>query len=149
MVRAIPAVSRLDEAQLLDVDLKALESVREVVEKQTLHFEQGSAQFAPGQRDRLPPLARQIRELLRVAQGLGRGARVEIVGHTDGGGSESTNRRLSERRAERLLSLLVSEGVASIHDPKAPASTLQSASPPINHAPLRPSASAPSERTVS
>ena len=115
MVRAIPVVSRLDEAQLVDIDLEALESLREAVEKQTLHFEQGGAQFAPGQKDRLPVLIQQIKNIHGIAQGLGIGNRVEIVGHTDGGGSESGNRRLSERRAERVLALLVSEGIQEAH----------------------------------
>jgi len=39
-------------------------------------------------------------------------ARVQIAGHTDSDGSESSNQTLSERRAQSVYQYLVSKGIA-------------------------------------
>lgn len=68
-----------------------------------IEFETGSAQFTPaGQTvlDQLMPVLRQLQ-----------GRRFEIIGHTDGLGTRSTNVALSLARAESVRSYLVAKGL--------------------------------------
>jgi len=69
-----------------------------------LLFSTGSAQLQPGAYDRLRTLANTLNNYPKSA--------VVIKGHTDSTGSESANQRLSEERAERVRTFLVSEGVS-------------------------------------
>jgi outer membrane protein OmpA-like peptidoglycan-associated protein len=69
-----------------------------------LLFDSGSAQLEPGAYDRLRSLARTLSAYPQSA--------VRVSGHTDSTGGERLNQRLSEERADRVLSFLVAEGVS-------------------------------------
>ncbi len=68
----------------------------------TLYFDQGTTRITDASR---PTLAKVRTEVASRA-----GAAVEVVGHTDTVGSGDDNDRLSQRRAEEIVRLLVSEG---------------------------------------
>jgi outer membrane protein OmpA-like peptidoglycan-associated protein len=70
-----------------------------------LLFDSGSAQLEPGAYERLRSLARTLNNYPE--------SRVTVRGHTDNSGEERTNQRLSEERADRVRSFVVSEGVAA------------------------------------
>ena len=69
-----------------------------------LLFDSGSSSLHPGAYDRLRSLARTLNNYPE--------SQVIIKGHTDSMGRESFNQRLSEERADRVRSFLISEGVA-------------------------------------
>ena len=69
----------------------------------SLLFDTGSSTLYPGAQDRMRSLARTLNNYPK--------SRVIIKGHTDSTGSDSTNQRLSEDRADRVRSFLVAEGV--------------------------------------
>jgi outer membrane protein OmpA-like peptidoglycan-associated protein len=60
-------------------------------------------------------LSLALHQLFRVAQQAGYEVRLQIIGHTDGTGSEGRNRPLSQRRAERVLALLASDDISEAH----------------------------------
>jgi outer membrane protein OmpA-like peptidoglycan-associated protein len=82
-----------DEARVLregaDVTIRLL----------TLSFEVGQSEIDPSQRDVLDRLQRAILEFP--------GSRVTVEGHTDSFGSDATNLRLSQERAQAVRSYLL------------------------------------------
>jgi outer membrane protein OmpA-like peptidoglycan-associated protein len=70
-----------------------------------LLFDSGSSSLQPGAYDRLRTLARTLNNYPK--------SQVIIKGHTDSEGSERFNQSLSEQRADRVRSFLISEGVAT------------------------------------
>lgn len=68
-------------------------------------FDSGSSSLQPGAYDRLRTLARTLNNYPR--------SQIIIKGHTDGEGSDRFNQTLSEQRADRVRSFLISEGVAT------------------------------------
>ncbi len=107
--RAIPGVTRFDDSTLTDEES---ESMRKLIEQQIIRFTVGTSRIGPGQGETLTPLTAQIQRLITMAEAAGRIAKIEIVGHTDTEGEKSTNQRLSEERASRLLSMLAERGVS-------------------------------------
>ncbi len=95
----IPGVSRFDPTALLNAELDA--AVRRI-EGITILFERGTTQFAQDSDAQLRILVDAIRDLERIAASLGRTARLQIVGHTDGDGDPASNLPLSRARAERV-----------------------------------------------
>jgi outer membrane protein OmpA-like peptidoglycan-associated protein len=70
-----------------------------------LLFDTGAAQLQPGAYDRLRSLATTLNNYPKST--------VIIKGHTDSQGGDSFNQRLSEDRADRVRTFLISEGVAA------------------------------------
>ncbi len=112
LVRAMPGVVAFDDGNLIDEDLKEPELLRRRIEQWIVRFEVGATQIAPGQTAMLKDLTDQIQKLVALAPTAGRVAKIEIVGHTDAEGDETTNRKLSEDRAARVLSMLATKGLS-------------------------------------
>jgi outer membrane protein OmpA-like peptidoglycan-associated protein len=70
-----------------------------------IHFATGSAEFRPGDIEKLEAVARVLRENPDL--------KIRVDGHTDAIGSEEYNLALSERRAFAVRSYLVEHGVAA------------------------------------
>ena len=75
-----------------------------------LRFPVGSAELAPDQIASLKALAPEIAALLQKAETLHKSVAIEVVGHSDSTGPESTNQLLSKDRAENVMWQLVREG---------------------------------------
>jgi OOP family OmpA-OmpF porin len=97
---AIPGVAGFDERTLLSEEARRLEA-------QTIRFIAGTAQPIAGQDGELQSLVAAARQLAQADPG----ARIEVIGHTDAEGSETTNQRLSENRAARILSVFMANGI--------------------------------------
>lgn len=86
----------------------------EVVEKRavrfdlnsSLLFQTGSSKLQPEALGRLSALASSLQENPE--------SEIHIIGHTDASGSEATNQRLSEARAESVSLYLAQEGVSEV-----------------------------------
>jgi OOP family OmpA-OmpF porin len=109
-VQIIPGINQFQENNLIDTDLRQLESSKKYIEKQMLHFANNRLQLASGQNDTLQKLSGELKKLLVSARSLNKDVRVKIVGHADKSGSGKTNRILSQARAKVVLSTLVSKG---------------------------------------
>jgi outer membrane protein OmpA-like peptidoglycan-associated protein len=70
-----------------------------------LLFDRGASQLQPGAYDRLRTLANTLNNYPQST--------VIIKGHTDSTGEDAFNQRLSEDRADRVRTYLISEGVSS------------------------------------
>lgn len=111
LARGIPGITQFKTENLIETERKKLESSKEQIEKQVLRFGEGNTQLEPSQDNTLQTLVREIKKLSDSAPSLDKDVYIEIVGHTDKGGSEETNTLFSQARADAVLSILVSKGV--------------------------------------
>lgn len=110
----VPGVLRFATDQLTDEGLAALRPVSERLAAIALRFDVGVAELPRREYGLLDEAAAVLQELATVARDSGVAVRVDVVGHTDGTGSESTNVRLSRARAEWVLSALEARGVRDL-----------------------------------
>lgn len=96
-VRWLPGLGQLREDKLLDL---------ERIEDPLLMFKLDRAELVPGQEDQFNRLATDIGRLQAQAQAMQKNVRLEIVGHTDGSGTEQRNDSLSVERARAVASAL-------------------------------------------
>lgn len=111
--KSLSEIARFQGDNLVDLDQQNLTVLKESIEGESLRFGARSTQTASPQKMAIGDLARKIRQLNHSAEALGKSARIEIIGHTDSSGNERTNLIISHKRAQHVLSLLVSEGLES------------------------------------
>jgi len=108
-VRTIPGIVKVEDKNLVDLDVSELALIKERIEGHIFLFRVGGAVPVPNHEKIIRELSREITNLNKIINKVGRG-HVEIVGHTDDSGSEKANLRLSQQRAEKVLSLLRKAG---------------------------------------
>jgi outer membrane protein OmpA-like peptidoglycan-associated protein len=81
------------------------------VERRKIYFRSDSSQIPQEEMIAIDETAEEINSLLRSAASNGKKIKVEIIGHTDGSGTERRNLRLSSERAAEVLASLVALGV--------------------------------------
>ena len=111
---AIPGVLRYDADQLVDEGLAAIRPAWQRLEAIVLRFDVGAPELPGRGQAALGQAAAALQELAALARETGSVVRVDVVGHTDGTGSEGTNVRLSRARAEWVLSSLEAKGVRDV-----------------------------------
>jgi OOP family OmpA-OmpF porin len=109
--RFIPGITQFQDKNLIDIELKHLESYKNQVEQELLFFSQGTTEFFPGEDKKLKNLVLQIQKLLDAAKYVDKNVGIQIVGHTDLTGTETRNIALSQARANKILSYLSSQGI--------------------------------------
>jgi OOP family OmpA-OmpF porin len=107
----VPGVRSFDATGVVDPELEAL--VRRL-ETRTVCFPLGVATLAPEQADLLREIAADVEALDERAGGLGRRARLGVVGYADQPGSDDLNLKLSRERAENVLAALGLQGPKSL-----------------------------------
>jgi OOP family OmpA-OmpF porin len=112
LARLIPGVEAWQRDGLIDTTLTELALLTQQIEQGTLLFRRGTAQLVSGQEEVLQPLITTLHRLQHIARVLSVQVQVHIIGHTDTTGGEEKNKTLSQERAERLLSVLVAQGIA-------------------------------------
>ncbi len=108
----VPGIHGVDVTQLNNTDQAEFARLRRVVQAALVRFPLSSSTPLPGEMENLDRLASQIKALLAKAQVLHQDVRLELVGHSDSSGEESTNKPLSQSRADRVLGELLRDGVA-------------------------------------
>ncbi len=111
--QSLSGIARFQEDNLVDLDQRNLAVLKESIEGESLRFGARSTRTASPQESAIGDLAGKIRQLNDSAEALGKRARIEIIGHTDSSGNERANLIISHKRAQHVLSLLVSEGLQS------------------------------------
>jgi len=110
----IPGVQGLDTGALADSDLTAVSGVVTRIESTVLRFDPGSAELPLREEAVFHAVLAALDELGETAHRAVMVVRVDVVGHTDGTGSERTNVRLSRARAEWVLSAIEAAGVSGL-----------------------------------
>ena len=111
--QSLSGIARFQEDNLIDQDQRNLAVLKESIEGESIRFGARSTRTASPQESAIGDLAGKIRQLNDSAEALGKRARIEIIGHTDSSGNERANLIISHKRAQHVLSLLVSEGLQS------------------------------------
>ena len=108
----VPGIRGVDAPHLVSATEAEFERLDGVIQSTVLTFPVGSADLLPDQAASLKALAPQISQLLQKAEALHKSVVLQIVGHSDSTGPESTNEPLSTDRAESVIRQLVGEGAA-------------------------------------
>ena len=108
-VLSIPGIVKVNDRNLVDIDVSELALIKERIEGHIFLFRLGGSVPVPNQEKMIRSLSQDISNLNKIINKVGRG-HVEIVGHTDDSGSEKANLKLSQERAEKVLSLLRKAG---------------------------------------
>jgi len=94
-----------------DLDLARFEAFRTKIEQRYFLFEFDSADMIKGQEPEFQAFLDDLQNLLNAAKGLEKVVRIEIVGHADSLGTEMGNLILSQERADKILAVLLREGL--------------------------------------
>ncbi len=128
---SIVGVDAIDFERLEDTQARALEHVRQSLERSVLYFERARGQPSPGQEDAIDTIETLVREAQQLSRHTGVPLRIVIVGHADPTGARDFNHELSNRRALSVLRLLETRGVdttsVSVSQAALPASSSPSA----------------------
>lgn len=108
----IPGIRDVDAPRLISATESEFDRLESVIHSTVLTFPVGSADLVPDQAASLKLLAPEITALLQKAQLLHKSVVLDVVGHSDSTGPESTNQLLSRDRAENVVRQLVREGAA-------------------------------------
>ncbi|MET0375577.1 MAG: OmpA family protein [Rhizorhabdus sp.] len=98
-----PRTRAIDPAKLDSRQLALLQALPPAAVRLTLYFKEGTTQLTP---DSLPGLDFLKAEIMKRP-----GAEVQVTGYTDTVGSSEDNDRLSQRRAEEVLTALAEQGI--------------------------------------
>jgi outer membrane protein OmpA-like peptidoglycan-associated protein len=110
----IPGVITFEAGRLVDEGLTAIRPAQSRLEAVIIRFDVGVAELPRREEASLDQAAAALLELAAVAREAGIALKVDVIGHTDGTGSEGTNVRLSRARAEWVLSALEAKGVRDL-----------------------------------
>jgi OOP family OmpA-OmpF porin len=108
----IPGVRKVDSSQLEELEGPDVIRLEAALRSTLVTFPVGSATPTPGEEAKFDRAAEQIKLLLAKEELPGSKLAIEVVGHTDNSGSESSNRPLSQDRSEYVTRRLVENGVA-------------------------------------
>jgi OOP family OmpA-OmpF porin len=108
----VPGIRSVDFSQLTDTDQAEFNRLKGLVQGAVIRFPLSSATPMPEDLERFHGVVPQVRALLEKAQLLRKSVEVEVVGHSDSSGVESTNIPLSQSRADRVVYELVRDGVS-------------------------------------
>ena len=106
----VPGVSKIDERNLVDLDERAYQQSKSVIESAFVYFLVNKDNFATEGFAALSRLPDEIRRCLSAASRLGLDIQIEVRGYADAVGSEAKNTELSQRRAEAVRDFLVKCG---------------------------------------
>ena len=106
-----PSVTEIQTENLIETERQELQSSKEKLEKQILYFDKGNTQLLASENGKLQAVIKEIKKLTTVAPFFQKDVRIQIFGHSDKGGSAENNLRLSQARANAILSALVSQGI--------------------------------------
>ncbi len=107
----IPELLRVDASRLIDVDVRYLIAAKDRIESVRFSFARNASDPSGTAAQSLAEVAVRIDEVRSYARRVGDGVVVEVVAYTNDTGDDDYNRRLALARAERIVDLLVEQGV--------------------------------------
>jgi OOP family OmpA-OmpF porin len=102
----LPGVTRIETGQLVDTEVKQLETLKDKLESKTIAFGVGESSISQDQRSALMDISQTIQALDQTAIVLGISPRINIRGSTSPDGGKELNKNLSVRRAKAVLNEL-------------------------------------------
>jgi OOP family OmpA-OmpF porin len=115
MVQFIPGITKYQEENLVDTESAKLLSAKAEIEKEVILFEEGTTQLIAGEEQKLQKLIQAIKNITNTARVLDKAVSIEILGHSNTGGSEQRNIILSSERARAIASIFASRGIETLN----------------------------------
>lgn len=106
----IPGVDNYNSDELIDADYRSFKIISKRIEDYKIYFDFQKTKLTDDSQKKLDLLNELINKLIQTADSINKTIQIEITGHTDSIGQEATNMRISEKRAERAVTYLVSKG---------------------------------------
>lgn len=110
LARGIPGIAQFRTDNLIATE-EEIQLTKKQIESQMLYFSDGNAQLLPGQEVQLKRVVKEISRLTDLAPFVNQDFRIEIIGYANNDGSQESNLRLSQVRANAVLSILGSQGL--------------------------------------
>jgi outer membrane protein OmpA-like peptidoglycan-associated protein len=101
---AQPELAHMDTQGLLDAE-QEMRGLIQRIEKTAIYFSEGTG-LMPGQEATLQNLLTEVQQLLVFSQALNQSIQLQIIGNTDGVGSQAFNQQLGQQRAEEIVNWL-------------------------------------------
>lgn len=109
---SVPGIGAIDKHNLIDLDQRAFQQSKSVIESAFVYFLPNKDNFATEGFTALSRLPEEMHRCLTAASRLGLDVQVEVRGYADSVGSGQKNVDLSQRRANAVRDFLVSCGFA-------------------------------------
>jgi outer membrane protein OmpA-like peptidoglycan-associated protein len=106
----VPGINKIDERNLTDLDQRAYQQSKSVIESAFVYFLVNKDNFATEGFAALSRLPDEIRRCLTATSRLGLEIEIQVRGYADSVGSEQKNFELSQRRAEAVRDFLIKCG---------------------------------------
>ena len=103
----VPGIRTIDEHNLTDLDQRAFQQSKSVIESAFVYFLLNKDNFATEGFTALSRLPDEMRRCLSAASRLGLEVQIEVLGYADAVGTEAKNNELSQRRADAVKDFLV------------------------------------------
>jgi len=108
----VPGIRSVQFAPELEPEHQAFVEAKAAVESMVIKFPVDSAILGTSERASIRKLAQNVQSLLAAAQALHQEVSIQVVGHTDSTGAETSNLTLSQQRADRVAWELRQSGIA-------------------------------------
>jgi len=108
----VPGVRSVEFAPELQPDQLAITEGKSQIQGAVIRFPLASAVLSSTERTVLKTVSQNIQALMATARARNQEISVEVIGHTDSTGAETSNLNLSQRRADRVAWELAQNGIA-------------------------------------
>lgn len=109
--RFIAGIESFNGSELLNETEELFRSEMSRLEQLSLRFHSGTARLLEGQERMLDAMGTTLLSLLQTAEEAKISVRIQVRGHASRDGSQAINDRLSQQRADRIVSLMADRGV--------------------------------------
>jgi outer membrane protein OmpA-like peptidoglycan-associated protein len=106
----IPGITSVDERNVIDLDQRAFQQSKSILENASVYFLGGKDEIAPEGFVVLARLPDQINRLANAAKQIGTDVTLDIQGSADGRSDDAKQPDLGQRRADKVRDFLVSCG---------------------------------------
>jgi outer membrane protein OmpA-like peptidoglycan-associated protein len=107
----VPGIRAVQLAPGMEPEQLAFADAKNKIESAIVKFPVGSAALSSSEQAALRNLVASLQSLLTAANNLRQNATLEVRGHTDSTGAETSNQNLSQRRADRVAWELAQMGI--------------------------------------
>jgi OOP family OmpA-OmpF porin len=111
--RLIAGINSFNSSKMTDLDLEELEKNKQLIEEESILFINGTVNFVEGQEKNLNKIVEALQVFTEKADLLDKRVQIEIFGQTDASGTTERNSILSQERADKIVSLLITRGLNS------------------------------------
>ena len=108
-----PRVNRVDTSQVELTELAQLQSLKQIIEKTTLGFPEGSVTLEPQSLEGLKALSISVQDITQLALKIRQPVVIYVLGQASPPGPDENNVRLSQLRADLIVRKLIQSGIPS------------------------------------